>query len=48
MVSMAAMKEEFIWITLRRMTMKLIMMSTSCSRPATAAIPLNRSKRNAM
>ena len=48
MVSMAAMKEEFICTKLRRMTMKLSMMNTSCRRPMTAARPEARSKRMAM
>ena len=39
MVSMAAMKEEFIWMTPRSSTMKASMISTSCTRPITAARP---------
>ena len=33
---------------LRRITMKLYMISTSCTSPSTAAMPLYRSKRRAM
>ena len=47
-VSIAAMKEEFICTKERRMTMKESMISTSCTRPSTAAAPELKSKRMAM
>ena len=42
------MKEEFICTKKPRMTMKDSMISTSCTRPSTAAAPELKSKRMAM